>query len=77
MSEEEEEVVKAAARISGATLVGVDHCLVDGEIYVLECNASPGVGANYHNYDIRTVPQKNKKVKGGNHRFFTPPHDSL
>jgi len=64
LSEEEEEVVKTTARISGATLVGVDHCLVDGEIYVLECNASPGVGANYHNYDIRTVPQKKKKIKG-------------
>ena len=64
LSEEEEEVVKTTARISGASLVGVDHCLVDGEIYVLECNASPGVGANYHNYDIRTVPQKKKKIKG-------------
>tara|TARA_R110001599_G_scaffold203675_2_gene400810 strand:+ start:135 stop:1607 length:1473 start_codon:yes stop_codon:yes gene_type:complete len=64
LSEEETEIVKATARISGASLVGVDHCLVDGEIYVLECNASPGVGANYHNYDIRTVPQKKKKIKG-------------
>lgn len=64
LSEEEEEVVKATARISGASLVGVDHCLVDKEIYVLECNASPGIGANYHNYDITTVPQKNKKIKG-------------
>jgi len=64
LSEEEKEIVKATARISGASLVGVDHCLVDKEIYVLECNASPGIGANYHNYDIRTVPQKNKDVKG-------------
>jgi ribosomal protein S6--L-glutamate ligase len=64
LSDDEEEVVKATARISGATLVGVDHCLVDKEIYVLECNASPGVGANYHNYDIKTVPQKKKKMKG-------------
>ena len=60
LSKKEELIVKATARVSGASLVGVDHCLVDNEIYVLECNASPGIGANYHNYDIRTVPQKNK-----------------
>jgi len=64
LSKDEQKIVLAAARISGATLVGVDHCIVGKEIYILECNASPGIGANYHNYDIRTVPQKNKKVKG-------------
>ena len=64
LSKKEHKTVLAAARISGATLVGVDHCIVDNEIFVLECNASPGIGANYHNYDVRTVPQKNKDVKG-------------
>lgn len=59
LSNKEQKVVKAAARVMGGQLVGVDHCIVDNEIFVLECNASPGITSNYHNYDITTVPQKN------------------
>lgn len=59
LSDKEQKVVKAAARVMGGQLVGVDHCIVDNEIFVLECNASPGIASNYHNYDITTVPQKN------------------
>jgi ribosomal protein S6--L-glutamate ligase len=59
LNDDEQKVVKAAARVMGGQLVGVDHCIVDGEIFILECNASPGITSNYHNYDITTVPQKN------------------
>lgn len=59
LNDKEQKVVKAAARVMGGQLVGVDHCIVDGEIFVLECNASPGITSNYHNYDISKVPQKN------------------
>ena len=59
LNDDEQKVVKAAARVVGGKLVGVDHCIVDGEIFVLECNASPGITSNYHNYDISKVPQKN------------------
>jgi ribosomal protein S6--L-glutamate ligase len=59
LNDKEQKTVKAAARVMGGQLVGVDHCIVDNEIFVLECNASPGITSNYHNYDITTVPQKN------------------
>ena len=64
LSDEEQKMVKMSARVMGGQLVGVDHCIVDGEIFVLECNASPGIGSNYHNYDITTVPQKYMKDVG-------------
>ena len=59
LSDKEQSIVKTTARVMGGQLVGVDHCMVDNEIFVLECNASPGITSNYHNYDITTVPQKN------------------
>jgi ribosomal protein S6--L-glutamate ligase len=59
LNDDEQKVVKAAARVMGGQLVGVDHCIVNNEIFILECNASPGITSNYHNYDITTVPQKN------------------
>lgn len=61
LSDNEQEVIKAAARSVGGILVGVDHCIQDGKLFILECNASPGLGSNFHNYDITTVPQKPKK----------------
>ena len=64
LNDKEQKVVKAAARVMGGQLVGVDHCIVDGEIFVLECNASPGITSNYHNYDILKVPQKNMPDAG-------------
>ena len=64
-----QEIIKQAARAVGGTLVGVDHCIIDGVISILECNGSPGIAANYHNYDITTVPQKLKKI-GNNDNIF-------
>ena len=40
LNDDEIELVKLAARSTGTTLVGVDHCIVDGELLVLECNGS-------------------------------------
>ena len=63
LSKEEQSEVLAAARATGAYMVGVDHALVKGEIYVLECNGSPGMGSNFQNYDMTTVPQEPTKEK--------------
>ena len=57
LSDEEKEEVIAAARAIGAYLVGVDHAIYKGKIYVLECNGSPGFGSNFQSYDINAVPQ--------------------
>ena len=58
LSDEEKKEVLAAARATGAYMVGVDHAIVNNKIYVLECNGSPGMGSKFQNYDITTVPQK-------------------
>ena len=44
LSDEEKKVVLDAARSVGAYMVGVDHAKVDNQLYVLECNGSPGIG---------------------------------
>ena len=64
LSDKEQKIVKIVARTMGGSLVGVDHCIVDDEIFILECNASPGITSNYHNYDVTKVPQKNLKDVG-------------
>tara|TARA_Y100001949_G_scaffold176310_1_gene188941 strand:- start:758 stop:2221 length:1464 start_codon:yes stop_codon:yes gene_type:complete len=69
LSDKEQEIIKQAARAVGGILIGVDHCIIDGKISILECNGSPGVAANYHNYDVTTVPQKLKKI-GNNDNIF-------
>ena len=63
LSKEEKAEVLAAARATGAYMVGVDHAIVNNEIYVLECNGSPGMGSNFQNYDMTTVPQEPTKEK--------------
>ena len=32
-------------------MVGVDHTIVNGKSYILECNGSPGIGSNFGNGD--------------------------
>ena len=32
-------------------MVGVDHTIVNGKTYILECNGSPGIGSNFGNGD--------------------------
>ena len=63
LSKEEKAEVLSAARATGAYMVGVDHAIVNNEIYVLECNGSPGMGSNFQNYDMTTVPQEPTKEK--------------
>jgi len=55
LSEDEKKVVLDAARSSGAYMVGVDHAIVNGNYYVLECNGSPGIGSEFalYNTDLR------------------------
>ena len=63
LNDTEKEEVLAAARATGAYMVGVDHAVVKGDIFILECNGSPGLGSNFQNYDITTVPQTPTKEK--------------
>ena len=58
LSKEEKSEILAAARATGAYMVGVDHAIVNDEIYVLECNGSPGMGSKFQNYDMTVVPQE-------------------
>ena len=51
LSDEEHKVVLQAARSVGAYMVGVDHAIVDKQLYVLECNGSPGIGSEFALYD--------------------------
>mgnify|MGYP001217679506 FL=1 len=50
LSNEEKKVVLDAARSVGAYMVGVDHAKVNNQIYVLECNGSPGIGSKFASY---------------------------
>ena len=63
LNDKEKEEVLAAARATGAYMVGVDHAVVKDDIFILECNGSPGLGSNFQNYDITTVPQTPTKEK--------------
>ena len=51
LSDDELKVVLDAARSSGAYMVGVDHAIVNGNYYVLECNGSPGIGSEFALYN--------------------------
>ena len=51
LSDEERIVVLQAARSVGAYMVGVDHATVNNQLYVLECNGSPGVGSDFALYN--------------------------
>ena len=61
LNDNEKKVIIAAARATGAYMVGVDHAIYKGEIYVLECNGSPGLGSQFQNYDITKIPQEPTK----------------
>lgn len=54
LSEEEVEVILNAARATGAYYCGVDHTVVNGEIYVVEVNGSPGAKSHFMGYDLET-----------------------
>ena len=51
LSDEERIVVLQADRSVGAYMVGVDHATVNNQLYVLECNGSPGVGSEFALYN--------------------------
>ena len=61
LSKNEKKIIIASARATGAYMVGVDHAIHDGKIYVLECNGSPGLGSQFQNYDITKIPQEPTK----------------
>jgi len=61
LKDNEKKIIIAAARATGAYMVGVDHAIHDNKIYVLECNGSPGLGSEFQNYDVTQVPQKPTK----------------
>ena len=61
LNDNEKKIIIAAARATGAYMVGVDHAIYDGKMYVLECNGSPGLGSQFQNYDITKIPQEPTK----------------
>ena len=61
MTEEEIDLVEAAARASGALYAGVDHAMYKGKPYLLEVNGSPGIKSHYQLYNRdsgKTLPLK-------------------
>ena len=61
LNDNEKKNIIAAARATGTYMVGVDHAIYDGEIYILECNGSPGLGSKFQNYDVTKIPQEPTK----------------
>ena len=55
LSKEEKKLILDAYRTTGAYMVGVDHTIVNGKSYILECNGSPGIGSNFGNGDGKTT----------------------
>ena len=55
LSKEEISLILNAYRCTGAYMVGVDHTIVNGEAYILECNGSPGIGSNFGNGKGKTT----------------------
>ena len=53
LSNDETKVVLQAARSVGAYMVGVDHAIVNKQLYVLECNGSPGIGSEFALYNTK------------------------
>jgi len=51
LSKEEHEIVLNSARSVGAYMVGVDHAIIDKQVYVLECNGSVGIASKFGLYD--------------------------
>jgi len=54
LNEQEIDIIKSAARASGALYCGVDHCTHKDEPYILEVNGSPGIQSEFNAYDIET-----------------------
>jgi RimK family alpha-L-glutamate ligase len=61
LSKKEIEVIKAAARATGAVYCGVDH-FVDkkGNPYIIEVNGSPGIRSHFEGYDPWTEEAQGK-----------------
>ena len=51
LSNDERKLVLDAARSVGAYMVGVDHAIVNGEYFILECNGSTGLGSEFGLYN--------------------------
>lgn len=62
LSEEEKELVVAAARSTGAWYCGVDHCQVGDDYYILEVNGSPGIRSHFNAYDPNDGKSLGKKT---------------
>lgn len=61
LSEEEKELVVAAARSTGTWYCGVDHCKVGSDYHILEVNGSPGIRSHFNAYDPNSGKTLGKK----------------
>ena len=64
LNDREREVILRASRSVGAYVVGVDHAIVSGDVYVLECNGSAGIGSNFALYDATDTESDNNAYIG-------------
>ena len=61
LSEEEKKLIIDAARCTGASYCGVDHCKVGDKFYILEVNGSPGIRSHFYGYNLETG-KRTKKI---------------
>lgn len=54
LSEEEKDLVIAAARKTRCSYCGVDHAKIGDKLYILEVNGSPGIRSHFMGYDMET-----------------------
>lgn len=52
--------IKRAARSVNGYIVGVDHAISNGKVYVLEVNGSPGIGSDFGMYDLNDLSEGGK-----------------
>ena len=57
LTKKERIAVKRAARSVNGYIVGVDHAISGGKIYVLEVNGSPGIGSDFGMYDLNDMSE--------------------
>ena len=61
LKDKEKDLILAAARVSGGYYIGVDHCTINNEMYILEINGSPGIKSHYNAYDLITQESIGKR----------------
>ena len=59
LTAKERKAIKKAARSVNGYIVGVDHAVSKGKVYVLEVNGSPGIGSDFGLYEVSSKDENN------------------